>query len=82
MKPENITVVDQYGRTLSNIPLSEGRGARSNKQPISYSRQFSKQLQTNAQSLLEQILGPGNIAVRVNAQLNFDKNVTKGCLNL
>ena len=23
MKPENVTVVDQYGRTLSNIPLSQ-----------------------------------------------------------
>ena len=41
---------------------------------------FQNQLQANVQSLLEQIFGPGNIAVRVNAQLNFDKKTVQSKL--
>ncbi|HHY70518.1 MAG TPA: flagellar M-ring protein FliF [Thermoanaerobacterales bacterium] len=81
MKPENVTVVDQYGRTLSNIPLSQEDGTQEliNNQLV-IQNNFQNQLQANVQSLLEQIFGPGNIAVRVNAQLNFDKKTVQSKL--
>jgi flagellar M-ring protein FliF len=73
MKPENITVVDEFGRTLSNIPLSsEGDNQELINNQLTIQNNFQYQLQTNVQSLLEQIFGLGNVAVRVSAQLNFD----------
>jgi len=81
MKPENVTVVDQYGRTLSNIPLSQDENSPGsiNNQLI-VQNNFQNQLQANVQSLLEQIFGPGNVAVRVNAELNFDKKTVQSKL--
>jgi len=81
MKPENVTVVDQYGRTLSNIPLSQdedGPGTINNH--LTIQNNFQNQLQASVQSLLEQIFGPGNVAVRVNAELNFDKKTVQNKL--
>ena len=81
MKPENVTVVDQYGRTLSNIALSPEEDSQEliNNQLV-IQKNFQNQLQASVQSLLEQIFGPGNIAVRVNAQLNFDKKTVQSKL--
>lgn len=81
MKPENVTVVDQYGRTLSNIPLSQDEDSPEaiNNQLV-IQNNFQNQLQANVKSLLEQIFGPGNVAVRVNAELNFDKKTVQSKL--
>ncbi|ADL07856.1 flagellar basal-body MS-ring/collar protein FliF [Thermosediminibacter oceani] len=81
LKPENITIVDEFGRVLSNIPLSEEQNTKEeiNSQLV-IQNNFQKQLQANVQSLLEQIFGPGNVAVRVNAQLNFDKKTVESRL--
>ncbi|SHM10449.1 flagellar M-ring protein FliF [Caldanaerovirga acetigignens] len=78
LKPENITIVDEHGRILSNIPLSEEENAKElvNAQ-LAIQENFQKRLQSSVQSLLEQIFGPGNVAVRVNAQLNFDKKTVE-----
>jgi len=81
MKPENVTVVDQYGRTLSNIPLGQEEdthGAINNQ--LTIQSNFQNQLQANVQTLLEQIFGTGNVAVRVNAELNFDKKTVQSKL--
>lgn len=78
LKPENITIVDEYGRILSNIPLTEEQntGEVVNTQ-LAIQANFQKQLQSSVQSLLEQIFGPGNVAVRVNALLDFDKKTVE-----
>ncbi|MCG0274592.1 MAG: flagellar M-ring protein FliF [Thermosediminibacteraceae bacterium] len=78
LKPENITIVDEFGRILSNIPLSEEEKTNEvvNAQ-LAIQENFQKQLQASVQSLLEQIFGPGNVAVRVNAQLDFDKKTVE-----
>ncbi|TYP59933.1 flagellar basal-body MS-ring/collar protein FliF [Thermosediminibacter litoriperuensis] len=83
LKPENITIVDEFGRVLSNIPLSEEQNTKEvvNSQ-LAIQNNFQKQLQASVQSLLEQIFGPGNVAVRVNAQLNFDKKIVENTLFL
>lgn len=81
MKPENVTVVDQYGRTLSNIPSAQEEDAPEaiNNQLV-IQNNFQNQLQASVQSLLEQVFGPGNVVVRVNAQLNFDKKTVQNKL--
>jgi len=81
MKPENVTVIDDYGRMLSNIPLTEDESSKEaiNSQ-LTIQSNFQKQLQANVQSLLEQVFGPGNVVVRVSAKLNFDKKVVENKL--
>lgn len=81
MKPEYVTVVDQYGRTLSNIPLSAEEDTQEmiNNQLV-IQNNFQIQLQSSVQSLLEQVFGTGNVAVRVSAQLNFDKKTVENKL--
>jgi len=81
MKPENVTVVDQYGRTLSSTSLSQEEDApESINNQLIIQNNFQNQLQANVQSLLEQIFGPGNVAVRVTAELNFDKKTVQSKL--
>ncbi|HHW02870.1 MAG TPA: flagellar M-ring protein FliF [Thermoanaerobacterales bacterium] len=81
MKPENVTVIDDYGRILSNIPLTEDENTKEviNSQ-LAIQNNFQKQLQANVQSLLEQVFGPGNVVVRVSAKLNFDKKIVENKL--
>lgn len=81
LKPENVTVVDQHGRILSDIPLTTDEMSKDaiNDQ-LAIQTNFQKQLQTNVQSLLEQVFGPGNVVVRVNAKLNFDKRTVENKL--
>lgn len=80
LKPENVTIVDEYGRVLSNISLSEDNSRQIVDSQFAVQYKFQNDLQSKVQSLLEQIFGPGNVAVRVNAQLNFDKKVVENKL--
>lgn len=70
LKPENVTLIDNNGKILT---------AQSDSSIDSANTQFALQekvqndLQNNIQSLLEQIFGPGNVIVRANVILNFDK---------
>lgn len=81
LEPENVTIIDNFGRILSEISLtpSEDSEAAINAQ-LAIQTTLQKQLQANVQSLLEQIYGVGNVAVRINAQLNFDKKVVENRL--
>ncbi len=76
LAPEGVTVVDEAGRILSAevqmSPLEEGlRGHRDSE------RELEDVLQSRVQTLLDQVLGPGNSVVRVKANLNFDERVVE-----
>lgn len=81
MKPENVTVIDDYGRLLSDIALNQDDNSKEiiNSQ-LNIQNNFQRQLQASVQSLLEQVFGPGNVVVRVSAKLNFDKKVVENKL--
>lgn len=81
LKPENVTVIDEYGRILSDISHSPGEVDKEviNNQLL-IQNNFQEQLQTNVVSLLEQVFGPGNVVARVNAQLNFDQKTVQSKL--
>lgn len=70
LKPENVTLIDNNGKILT---------AQNDSSIDNASTQFALQkkvqddLQSNIQSLLEQVFGPGNVIVRANVLLNFDK---------
>ncbi|ADU51091.1 flagellar M-ring protein FliF [Thermaerobacter marianensis DSM 12885] len=76
LKPEDVTVVDTTGRLLSaEVPPEEGQGAVVQGDRFEIERRFEQELQQSLQTLLEQVLGPGNVIARVNAELNFDQQV-------
>lgn len=74
LKPENITVVDNYAHVL-NDQADSSYAAGGALTQLELTRKFQDSMQKSIQSMLEQVLGPGRVAVRVNADLNFDKRV-------
>ncbi len=75
---ENITVVDNFARVLNNEEEEEAPklfDAAANLGFIELTRKVQDGLQKSAQSMLEQVLGPGKAAVRVSVELNFDQRV-------
>lgn len=74
LKPENVTITDGTGRILSSSSGSSTSIAGDNR-----ARQIAD-YQTNVdaalQDMLDKVLGPGHSAVRVTADLDFDKTLT------
>ncbi|WP_094607610.1 Flagellar M-ring protein [Sporomusa silvacetica DSM 10669] len=75
LKPENITVVDSLARVLndqsdSETPPLAGTAAITQ---FEMTKKIQEDLQKNVQSLLDQTLGIGKAAARVNVELNFDQ---------
>jgi flagellar M-ring protein FliF len=71
LAPENVMVLDDRGRLLSAPEGDEGVG-QSTRQ-LQVQRQIETYLQAKAEALVEQMVGPGNVTVRVAAELNFDQ---------
>lgn len=72
LKPENVTVVDNFARVLNDQTDSQKTPAAGTMTQIELTKKVQDDLQKSAQSLLEQVLGPGKAAVRVSAELSFD----------
>jgi len=71
----NVTVVDSRGHLLSAGLNDEHSVNGSVASFLHTERAFEASLQDSVQSLLEQVFGPGNVIVRVKAELNFDEQV-------
>lgn len=75
LKPDDVTVTDVHGRILNppdvgdpgSLPVDVAAATQLQQQKI-----FQSELQRSLQTLLEEVLGPGNVATRVTAELNFD----------
>lgn len=64
LKPENVSVVDGAGNTLSAV--GAGTTGSSSKQETDY----EKTVQANLQAMLDKVVGPGNATVTVAAAMN------------
>lgn len=73
---KNVTVVDNNGQVLS---ASSGSGATGSSDAAETTA-YDNQLESSLQTLLDRVVGVGNAAVAVHAQLNFNQQstVTKG----
>jgi flagellar M-ring protein FliF len=69
---DKVTVTDSTGKLLS-APGANGSASTQTQQITD----FEGRLNTQVQSLLDRVLGPGNSAVQVRAELSFDKAVTE-----
>lgn len=72
LKPEDITIVDQLGQILNESNENEMSGAVTLTQ-LEMTKKVKDDLQKNVQTLLDQVLGAGRAAARVNVELNFDQ---------
>jgi len=72
LQPENITIVDTRGRILSDHQDPDDMVTLSSTQ-LEFAKQVESYLSQKAQSMLDQVIGPGNAVVRVSADLNFTR---------
>ena len=73
LEPERVTVVDTQGSVLSDLAEQQDAltgGAQSN---LGLQLEFQSVMKNQIHALLEQVVGPGNAAVQVTADLNFDQ---------
>ncbi len=71
LEPENVMVLDDSGRPLSSS-ASDPSSRRTGRQ-LQVQTQMEGYLESKAEALVEQMVGPGNARVRVAVQLNFDQ---------
>lgn len=73
LQPEAVTVLDDSGRLLTSLlPAGAGAGGAAANNNLTVQQEFQRTLERSLQSLLETVLGPGNVVTRVTAELNFD----------
>jgi flagellar M-ring protein FliF len=72
LKAENITIIDDNAHVL-NDPTDDGSSGAISLSQLEVTKKVQDDLQKNLQSLLEQVLGSGKVATRVNVELNFDQ---------
>ncbi|MBP2653123.1 MAG: fliF [Firmicutes bacterium] len=73
LKPENVTVVDNFARVLNDQDSEMQMAGAGTLTQIELTKKIQDNLQKNTQSLLEQVLGQGKAAVRVSVELSFDQ---------
>ncbi|MFZ5806694.1 MAG: flagellar basal-body MS-ring/collar protein FliF [Verrucomicrobiota bacterium] len=71
LQPERVAVIDNFGHALAENQQSNTPLAMSSNQ-IELVTTTEERLREKAQSMLDQVLGPGQAVVRVTAELDFD----------
>ncbi|WP_325893157.1 flagellar basal-body MS-ring/collar protein FliF [Grimontia sp. NTOU-MAR1] len=72
MKPEFVSVIDQYGRLLS-ADVASAEAGKVNAKYLEYQKQVEKQVIQRAADMLTPIVGPANFRVQVAADMNFSQ---------
>jgi len=70
MSPEDVMVVDSRGAILS-VKQNDNKLSKLTAQQSDYQRNMEKDLATRIQTMLENVVGQGEAAVRVTAELDF-----------
>ncbi|MBN2693025.1 flagellar M-ring protein FliF [bacterium] len=68
LKPENISIVDSYGKKLN-----EQNDSMFSNIPLEYQRKYEEKLTMQVQEILDRALGTDNSVVKVEAELDFDE---------
>lgn len=71
MIPDNVSVLDDRGRLLSNPEGDNGIGLTSRQ--LQVRSQIEEHLESKAEVLAARMVGPGNASVRVSVELDFDQ---------
>lgn len=74
LPPENVVVVDYSGRVLRGIDEEGTATAGSTpSQVLEIKKQFESTLEEGIKSMLERVVGVGNVSVKASAELNLDR---------
>lgn len=68
LPPDNVTVVDQAGRLLTQ---SDGSGRDLNAAQLKYANEVENRYQRRIEAILAPIVGSANVRAQVTAQINF-----------
>ena len=71
LDPSQVTISDQTGKLLSSPNGTGAAAAAAASQTDEQTAQYENRLSSAVQQVLDQVVGPGNAVVRVNAQLDF-----------
>lgn len=71
LQPNRVAVVDNSGKALAEDENLASSASLTNRQQSAV-KEVEENLREKAQSMLDQVLGPGNSVVRITAELNFD----------
>ena len=74
LDPNNVTVTDSAGHVLNTAGDTAESFASTRTEQVNA---YEDRVDSSVTSMLDQIVGPGNSAVKVTADLNFDKTLTK-----
>jgi flagellar M-ring protein FliF len=69
---EKVTVLDDGGRILS-AALESGLASGMTTRQLALQREVEGYLESKAEDLVGEVVGPGNVRVRISAVLNFDR---------
>jgi flagellar basal-body M-ring protein/flagellar hook-basal body protein (fliF) len=73
LTPENVTIVDTNGNSLSDIISQSKTQAGLSATQIQLQQTVEENIQRSVQSMLDKVFGSGKVVVRVNAVLDFDQ---------
>ncbi|MCL6091960.1 MAG: flagellar M-ring protein FliF [Actinobacteria bacterium] len=76
LSPTDVTVVDQNGNVL-NAPGTNAGAVAGTTIEQQQTQAYQESLDSSLQNMLATVLGPGNVVVQTNAQLNFDQTQTQ-----
>jgi flagellar M-ring protein FliF len=72
LKPQNLTIVDVNGNTLTPDDTGGSTAGLTNKQ-LDTQRAYEASTEHTLQAMLDSVLGPGKASVRVSALMNWDQ---------
>ncbi len=73
LKPENVTIIDEFGNLLSARP-EEGDDFGADATRLQYIREIERGYVQRIESMLAKVLGPGKVVARVTADLDFSSS--------
>ena len=73
LEPENITVLDTLGTSLSKSVIDKYGDSNLSVNEMNYKREYESDLEQRLQSMLERVVGLQKVVVRVAAELDFSK---------
>lgn len=73
LKPENVTIIDEFGNLLSTRPEeSDDFGADATR--LQYLREVERGYMQRIETMLAKVIGPGKVVARVTAELDFSSS--------
>ncbi|MEZ0323944.1 MAG: flagellar basal-body MS-ring/collar protein FliF [Hydrogenothermaceae bacterium] len=72
LKPENVTVVDNRGRVLSDL-IDEDSTTASSDKAVELKRKLEKQIEKDIQAMLAKVVGPERVVVKASVELETGK---------